>query len=251
MLLKNCKIIGSKEIVEADILIENGKIVKIAKNLKGDEEIINIRGRAIIPGLIDVHVHARDFKQSYKEDFSSCTKAALANGITMIVDMPNTLPPVIDKKTFDRRVEVASLKSYVDFGINFGIVGKAHIHSVKDANLASKARIPGTNGDKIANFVRIPSTRGAKPFAFKIYMDGTLGKISPDTLEYAIRSYTCCVHAEEQRIIEAKGRVKEAEIIAVKRVCELAERYRKHVHICHISCRESLKYLNRRIVLIK
>jgi len=95
MLLKNCKIIGSKEIVEADILIENGKIVKIAKNLKGDEEIINIRGRAIIPGLIDVHVHARDFKQSYKEDFSSCTKAALANGITMIVDMPNTLPPVI------------------------------------------------------------------------------------------------------------------------------------------------------------
>jgi len=222
MLLKNCKIITSKEIIEADILIEDGKIAKLGKNLKGNEETINLKGKPVFPGLVDIHVHARDFKQSYKEDFASCTKAALANGITMVVDMPNTLPPVMDKKTFDKRVEIASLKSYVDFGINFGVAD--------------------INKEEIENLL---NAKGVKPFAFKIYMDDTLGKVSSETIERAIETYVCCVHAEEHGIIEAKGRVKEAEILAVKKICKLAERYRKHVHICHISYKESLRYLNR------
>lgn len=218
MLLKNCKIINSRKIIGADILIENGKIAEIGKNLKG-EEAINLKGKPVIPGLIDIHVHARDFKQSYKEDFASCTKAALANGITMIIDMPNTLPPVIDKETFKERLKIASLKSYIDFGINFGIAeGK--------------------------NFVEVLKEK-VKPFAFKIYMDGTLGEVSSDTIKQAIKSYTCCVHAEDLRIIEKKGRIKEAEILAVKEICKLAARYKKHVHICHISCKESLRYLNK------
>ena len=49
-----------------------------------------------LPGLIDTHVHVRDPGQTHKEDFSSCTAAALAGGVTMIGAMPNTHPPVVD-----------------------------------------------------------------------------------------------------------------------------------------------------------
>ena len=59
-----------------------------------------------LPGLIDVHVHSRDPGQTHKEDFDSCTSAALAGGITLIGAMPNTNPPITDIDTFYTTIEV-------------------------------------------------------------------------------------------------------------------------------------------------
>jgi carbamoyl-phosphate synthase/aspartate carbamoyltransferase/dihydroorotase len=59
-----------------------------------------------LPGLIDVHVHAREPGAEYKEDFSSCTAAALAGGITLICAMPNTNPACVDLETFNMVKEV-------------------------------------------------------------------------------------------------------------------------------------------------
>ena len=50
----------------------------------------------LFPGLIDVHVHVREPGATHKEDWSSCTRAALAGGLTMILAMPNTDPPTVD-----------------------------------------------------------------------------------------------------------------------------------------------------------
>ena len=52
-----------------------------------------------LPGLIDTHVHVREPGQTHKEDFASCTAAALAGGITLIGAMPNTNPPIVDKES--------------------------------------------------------------------------------------------------------------------------------------------------------
>jgi hypothetical protein len=59
-----------------------------------------------LPGLIDVHVHTRDPGEVHKEDFASCTAAALAGGITTIFAMPNTNPAVVDHSTFAIAKEV-------------------------------------------------------------------------------------------------------------------------------------------------
>lgn len=59
-----------------------------------------------LPGLIDVHVHTRDPGAVHKEDFASCTAAALAGGITIIFAMPNTNPAVVDQQTFGIAKEV-------------------------------------------------------------------------------------------------------------------------------------------------
>lgn len=59
-----------------------------------------------LPGFIDVHVHARDPGATHKEDFASCTAAALAGGVTMILAMPNTNPAVVDHQTFSIAKEV-------------------------------------------------------------------------------------------------------------------------------------------------
>ena len=60
------------------------------------------------PGLIDVHVHVRDPGQTYKEDFASCTAAALAGGVTLIGAMPNTRPAIVDKESLALAQKVGS-----------------------------------------------------------------------------------------------------------------------------------------------
>lgn len=63
-------------------------------------------------GLIDVHVHMREPGATHKEDFVSGTAAALAGGITMVLAMPNTNPPVINKTAFSLAHKVPILVSY-------------------------------------------------------------------------------------------------------------------------------------------
>lgn len=72
-----------------------------------------------LPGLIDVHVHTRDPGAVHKEDFASCTAAALAGGITTIFAMPNTNPAVVDHQTFAiaKEVRIYTFSSKIYFYI--------------------------------------------------------------------------------------------------------------------------------------
>ena len=87
-----------------DILIENDKIVRIAKNdcdsgrkspeEKAGTQIIDAKGLIVAPGLVDVHVHFREPGFTYKEDIESGAKAAAKGGFTTVVLMGNTKPSV-------------------------------------------------------------------------------------------------------------------------------------------------------------
>ncbi|MPC46603.1 CAD protein [Portunus trituberculatus] len=67
-----------------------------APDLKTHVDCVTSRRIVKLPGLIDVHVHVREPGATHKEDWASCTAAALAGGVTLICAMPNTQPPTID-----------------------------------------------------------------------------------------------------------------------------------------------------------
>ena len=93
MLIKDGRIIdpASKRDEIADILIEDGLIKKIDKNINvHDKIIIDAKNKIIAPGLVDVHVHFRDPGFTYKEDILSGSKAAARGGFTTVVCMANT-----------------------------------------------------------------------------------------------------------------------------------------------------------------
>jgi len=69
-----------------------------------------------LPGLIDPHVHLREPGATHKEDFDSGTCAALAGGITIVLAMPNTQPPIFDGKTLDLALSAAKQKARCDYG---------------------------------------------------------------------------------------------------------------------------------------
>ena len=103
MIIKGGRVIDplSKRDEVLDIKIEDGKIVEIAKDIEAssdNEEIIDARGKTVVPGLIDVHVHFRDPGQTHKEDLVTGSQAAIAGGFTSVVQMANTSPKIDSKE---------------------------------------------------------------------------------------------------------------------------------------------------------
>ncbi len=100
---------------DLEVGINNGKIAKIGKNLKGGirKELFG----AILPAGTDTHVHFRDPGETQKEDFRSGTVSAAFGGTTTVFDMPNNKVPVLDYASFDDKLHSVQNRAYVDFGL--------------------------------------------------------------------------------------------------------------------------------------
>ena len=98
MIIKNGQITDpeAQKIYASDLLIRDGKILKISPDLPAgpEEEVLNAEGLVIAPGLIDTHVHFRDPGFTYKEDLHTGSLAAAKGGFTSVVCMANTSPTV-------------------------------------------------------------------------------------------------------------------------------------------------------------
>ena len=82
-----------------DVLIEGDKIAAVAPNLEaGDATVLDMSGKYLVPGLVDMHVHLREPGYEHKEDIESGTRAAAKGGFTGVCSMPNT-DPVADNGT--------------------------------------------------------------------------------------------------------------------------------------------------------
>jgi dihydroorotase len=108
LLLTNAKIWLTNRIMKGSLLLddERGIIKRIfshsASANEQNEFKINLKRKLIIPSLVDIHCHLRDFKESQKETFETGAKAAAAGGYTHVFDMPNKQPPVNSNKQIQR-----------------------------------------------------------------------------------------------------------------------------------------------------
>ncbi len=213
-----------------DVLIENGKIESLGKDLSSEgAEIIDATGKVVVPGLIDMHVHLREPGQEAKEDFYSGTRAAAAGGFTRIATMPNT-NPVVDNAALVRSLQ----KQAADTGV-------VHVEIIG-------ALTKGQSGQELAE-VGDMAEAGAVAFSD----DGHYvkkAKVLLNGFDY-LRAFDKVIinHDEETSLVEegfmneghrsamlgVKGRPTVAEDIAVARDIMLAEYADAKVHVAHIS----------------
>jgi len=105
LLLRGGRIIDPSQPIDekVDVLIENGKVVRMAKNIYQSKQgaeadapstlrVLDLRGKIIVPGLIDMHTHLREPGFEYKETIQTGCEAAVAGGFTALACMPNTNP---------------------------------------------------------------------------------------------------------------------------------------------------------------
>lgn len=96
LLIRNGTVIDPSQKLQSklDVLVEDGKVVKLGEKLKGGDRVIDASGQYVVPGLIDLHVHLREPGDEEEETIASGSAAAVAGGFTSIVCMPNTKPPL-------------------------------------------------------------------------------------------------------------------------------------------------------------
>lgn len=161
-----------------------------------------------LPGLIDPHVHVRDLNQAHKEDWDSCSAAALAGGFTTLLAMPNTQPPLADGEALALYEQAAQTRARCDYGIYLG-AGPGNVETV--ATLAP--RVAG----------------------LKMYLDSTFGNLKMDTLDLLVKH---CAHwpTESPLLAHAEGNNVAAVILAA----HLAGR---SIHICHVSRKDEIELI--------
>ena len=116
LLIRNARLANGDVV---NILIKNEIISKISKDELQAASVLDAKKMLVLPGLIDPHAHVRDLEKSYKEDWISASKAALAGGNTTIFDMPNTIPPTTNLKNFNLKLAKA-VSGNVKFKLNIG-----------------------------------------------------------------------------------------------------------------------------------
>jgi dihydroorotase len=131
----------------ADVLILNGKISAVGKNLsaKAPKDItrFDVSGKIVCPGLIDLHVHFREPGQTAKENIATGIAAAARGGFTSVVCMPNTSPAIDNAGTValihERAAEEGTVNVFVTGAITKNISGEelAPIGSLKKAGVVA------------------------------------------------------------------------------------------------------------------
>ena len=238
MIIRNGEVVLRNAVVKADILVQEGKIVKIAKNIpvSGEREI-DASGKHIFPGLIDMHVHLRDPGYEYKEDIESGSKAAVKGGFTQICCMPNTSP------IMDNKVVVSYVKHKAQE------VGLCKVHPIG-------AITKGEKGEQLADIGEMK-----KAGAVAISDDGVTVKSSRLmrlAMEYASGFHIKCLcHCEDKELVDGgvvnegvsstiaglKGIPRAAEDIIIARELALAESLDVPVHICHVSTHSGVRLI--------
>ncbi|MEM1577325.1 MAG: dihydroorotase [Archaeoglobaceae archaeon] len=217
------KIFYRGEFVEAGIEVENGRIKRIGKLVKG-KKVDGI----ILPAGIDVHVHFRDFEEKRKETIESGSLSALHGGICLVVDQPNTKPVVDNPEIYFRRMEIAKRDSYVDYALNLALTN--------------------ANAERIKEIVEKIREKYFLPAIGEVFLqhsDKEL-EISYETLKEISKINTkITIHAEDPRFVESGNpnflfRKKEAEVIAVEECEKIGE-----FHFCHLSTREAVEKVRR------
>lgn len=232
LLIKGGRVINPSQSFDeiADVLVEEGRIQKVGKNLPAeDAEVYNAAGKIVAPGLIDMHVHFREPGQEAKEDFLSGSSAAAAGGFTTVATMPNTTP-VVDTAALVRSMTARAEK-----------VGKVHIRIIGAVTKGQKGEELAELGDMIE--------AGAVAFSDDGHFDPS-AKVLLNAYDY-LHTFDKVIinHEEETSLVEEgvmnegarsamlgmKGRPTVAEDIATARDVLLAEYAGARIHVAHIS----------------
>jgi len=122
ILITNALLVNEGTRNPVDLFIKNGRIEKIASSLTNQsaDSVIDAKGKALLPGMIDCHVHCRDPGLEQKADLHSETCAAVAGGVTSIMEMPNTKPAAVTNAILEDKFTLAATKCVTNYSFHLG-----------------------------------------------------------------------------------------------------------------------------------
>jgi len=240
LLIKNGQVVDPANNLNAvlDILVQDGKIVKVGKNLKNNvDSTIDATDKIVMPGIVDMHVHLREPGREDKETVASGTNAALKGGITSVLAMPNTHPAIDNKDSIQLLNNIIKKTSHTNVFVCGAITKERKGRELSDITLLKQegALAISDDGNSVDN-----------------------AQLFLEALKIAKKENILVICHCEDVSLSAKGVVnlgitstrmglrgisRESEYTRVARDIELAERTNTQIHIAHVSCRESVEII--------
>jgi dihydroorotase len=249
-LILNANVINEGKIQELDILIKDGKIDRIDKNLSHltAQYIFDAQGLYLMPGVIDDQVHFREPGLTHKANIETESKAALAGGTTSFMEMPNTVPNALTQELLEDKYKIAAKSSWTNYSFFMG----------------------GSND----NYDEAMKTDLSKICGLKLFMGSSTGNMLVDnekTLENIFSNFSGLIatHCEDEGTVRAnlefyKEKYANSEIpydihaiirnekacyISSSMAAGLAKKHGTRLHILHISTGEELELFDNTIPL--
>jgi dihydroorotase len=248
-LIKNATIINENSKFVSDLLIKEGKIEKIDRNIsvESNHEVVDAKGLLLLPGCIDDQVHFREPGLTHKANIFTESRAAVAGGITSFMEMPNTVPSAVTIEELEKKYAIAQNTSLANYSFYLGTTN-SNIEEIKRIN---PLEICGV----------------------KIFMGSSTGDMlvdDPQALEDVFHYSPTIIttHCEDdpmikqnfQKYIEEYGETLPAKfhpLIRNEEACyksssfavSLAKKYNSRLHILHISTEKELELFTNQIPL--
>lgn len=249
-LIKNITVVNEGQSRTQDVLVNQGRIEKIADTIQTNAltREINGEGLHLLPGAIDDQVHFREPGLTHKATIYTESKAAVAGGVTSFMEMPNTMPPVFTQELLEQKYEIA-----------------------RDTSLANYSFFMGTSNDNLEEVLKT-NKRKKDVCGVKIFMGSSTGGLLVDNLLTLDRIFAgseilIATHCEDERIIRAnlerikkeKGTLEPSDhpIIRDEIACfessltaiQLAKKHQSRLHILHISTEKELQLFSNMLPL--
>jgi dihydroorotase len=252
-LLKNAKIVNEGKIVSGHVLIENETIAKIFKvedditSLETINEVVDVKGNYLLPGVIDDQVHFREPGLTHKANIQTESRAAVAGGITSFMEMPNTVPNTLTQELLQDKYDIAEKTSYANYSFYMG-----------------------ASNDNIEEVLK---TDPKTVCGVKVFMGSSTGNMlvdNPDTLEelFSKCKLLIAAHCEDETTIRnnmAAYKEKYGEDVPVtchpeirsEEACyksssfaiQLAKKHNTRFHLFHLSTAKELELLENKTPL--
>ena len=233
-LLKNAQVINEGALAKADLLIQDDRIVKVAKRINDEAaEVIDLSGKFLMPGVIDDQVHFREPGLTHKGCIYTEAKAAVAGGITSFMEMPNTKPQALTQKLLEDKYLIGAKDSLANYSFFMGASNE--------------------------NLEEVLKTDPKQVAGVKIFMGSSTGNMLVDDKQVLNDIFSKCdmliaVHCEDEETVRKNSAQMKDEygedlpirfhpIIRSEEACyksssmavELAKKHNTRLHILHIS----------------
>jgi dihydroorotase len=248
-IIKNGTLINEGRKTNADILISNGKIDKIAPQITVNEAVneIDASGLFILPGCIDDQVHFREPGLTHKGNIYTESRAAVAGGITSFMEMPNTVPNALTQQLLEDKYQIAAQNA-----------------------LANYSFFMGASNDNLEEVLKTDTT---KICGIKVFMGSSTGNMLVDkesVLEglFSRVGALIATHCEDEHTVKANLaafqekyndqipvsahpliRSEEACYLSSSKAVALAQKFGARLHVLHISTAKETQLFENTIPL--
>ena len=248
-IIKNGTIINEGKKINADILISNGTIEKIAAQITVNEAVqeIDASGLLILPGCIDDQVHFREPGLTHKGNIYTESRAAVAGGITSFMEMPNTVPNALTQELLENKYQIAAKNAIANYSFFMG----ASNDNLEEVLQTDTTKICGVK-------VFMGSSTGNMLVDKESVLEGLFSRVGALIAthcedEHAVRANLAAFQEKYADQIPVSAhpliRSEEACYLSSSKAVALAQKYDARLHVLHISTAKETQLFDNSIPL--